>query len=159
MVLSGFDLDGDGSNELYAINGRPNLYAQHPIRVRRSETLRIYLVNVTEFDPVNSFHLHAGFFRLYRTGTTREPELTDTVTLGQGERCMLEIDFEADGLYMFHAHQSRIAERGGMGWFSVADSDEQAAKQAAAVASAYAGNFASCDPCLGTNAAKAYLKY
>ena len=37
--------------------------------------MRIYLVNVTEFDPINSFHLHANFFDYYDTGTTLTPTL------------------------------------------------------------------------------------
>ena len=28
------------------------------IRVRRDELVRIYLVNVTEFDPIDSLHIH-----------------------------------------------------------------------------------------------------
>ncbi len=82
------------------------------------ETVRVYLINATEFDPVNSFHLHAGMFRLFRTGTelTRY-ELTDTVMLCQGERHILEFELENPGLHMFHAHQSEFAELGWMGFF------------------------------------------
>ena len=121
LVQSGFDVDGDEANELYAFNGRPFYYEKYPIIVERSTTVRIYLVNMTEYDPVNSFHLHGDFFRLYRTGTVKEPEYTDTVTLGQGERCIIEIDFHHAGAYMFHSHQSRIAESGCRGWFNVVE--------------------------------------
>src|SRR5215207_5459258 len=86
MVMNGFDTDGDGENNFYAVNGKAFYYAKYPIRVRRSETLRIYLANLTEFDFINSFHLHGEFFRYYRTGSTDHFEYTDTVTQGQGER-------------------------------------------------------------------------
>ena len=76
------------------------------------------LVNVTEFDLVNSFHLHAGMFRVYRTGTDLDRhELTDTIMLCQGERHVIEFELEAPGLHMFHAHQSEFAELGWMGFF------------------------------------------
>jgi manganese oxidase len=121
MVMNGFDTDGDGANNFYTVNGLTFYYAKHPIRVSRSQTVRIYLANLTEFDLINSFHLHGDFFRLYRTGSTEHFEYTDTVMLCQGERCMLEIDFANTGTFMFHAHQSEFAELGWMGFFEVVD--------------------------------------
>jgi FtsP/CotA-like multicopper oxidase with cupredoxin domain len=57
-------------------------------------------------------------FRLYRTGTSLDHyELTDTVTMGQGERAVLEFTLEEPGKYMFHAHQSEFAELGWSGMF------------------------------------------
>jgi FtsP/CotA-like multicopper oxidase with cupredoxin domain len=159
MVLSAFDTNGDGANEVYAINGRAFRYTHQPIRVRRSQTVRIYLANLTEHDLVNSFHLHGELFRLYRTGTDDRYERTDTVMLCQGERCILEIDFESNGLYMFHSHQSAFADRGSMGWFNVVDSDEEAAAVEASLLQRYAEQFSRCEPCLGDIGAKAFLKY
>ncbi|HXT21597.1 MAG TPA: multicopper oxidase domain-containing protein, partial [Thermoanaerobaculia bacterium] len=79
---------------------------------------RIYLVNVTEFDLINSLHTHATFFHLYRTGTKLTPdEFTDTVMLCQGERCICEFKYDFPGKFMFHAHQSEFAELGWMGFF------------------------------------------
>jgi manganese oxidase len=121
MVMNGFDTDGDGENNFYAVNGPAFYFAKYPIRVSRSQTVRIYLANLTEFDLINSFHLHGDFFRLYRTGTTDQFEYTDTVMLCQGERCILEIDFANPGTFMFHAHQSEFAELGWMGFFEVSD--------------------------------------
>ena len=158
MMLSGFDLDGDERNEVYAVNGRAFYYDKYPVVVKRSETVRIYLANLTEYDPVNSFHLHGEFFRLYRTGSTDHHEYTDTVVLGQGERCIIEIDFHHKGLYMFHAHQSKLAERGWMGWFNVVDTDAEAAGAAVAL-NGYADELARCDPCVNEIGAKALLKY
>ncbi len=121
MVMNGYDTDGDGANNFYSVNGPAFFHAKHPIRVRRSETVRIYLANLTEFDLINSFHLHGEFFRYYRTGSTDRFEYTDTVMLCQGERGIVEIDFHNAGLFMFHAHQSEFTELGWMGYFDVRD--------------------------------------
>jgi FtsP/CotA-like multicopper oxidase with cupredoxin domain len=154
LVLSAFDTDGDGRNEIYAFNGRAFAYDRQPIVVSRDLPVRVYLANLTEHDPVNSFHLHGEVFKLYRTGTTRTYELTDTVTLGQGERCLLEIEFQRSGMYMFHSHQSRFAERGAMGWFYVLEPGENPA-----LAALYARTVGRCDPCEGTLGAKPIVKY
>ena len=121
MVMNGFDTDGDGENNVYAVNGPAFYYARYPLRVRRSQTVRIYLANLTEFDLVNSFHLHGDFFRYYPTGTTDQFEFTDTVMHCQGQRGIIEIDFANTGLFMFHAHQSEFAELGWMGFFDVVE--------------------------------------
>jgi FtsP/CotA-like multicopper oxidase with cupredoxin domain len=121
MVLNGFDTDGDGENNFYGVNGPGFYYARYPIRVRRSQTVRIYLANLTEFDFVNSFHLHGDFFRYYPTGTSEQHEYTDTVMLCQGQRGVIEIDFHNTGRFMFHAHQSEFTELGWMGFFEVVD--------------------------------------
>src|SRR5688500_4117418 len=84
MVMNGFDTNFDRSNEIYAVNSIAFAYQQKPIRVKRDELVRIYLVNALEFDLVNSFHVHANFFHHYPTGTSLEPtELTDTIVQGQ----------------------------------------------------------------------------
>ena len=119
MLLAGFDTDGDGANNFYSVNGPAFYYAKYPIRVRRSETVRIYIANLTEFDLINSFHLHGDFFRYYPTGSTDHFEYTDTVMLCQGQRGIIEIDFHNTGRFMFHAHQSEFTELGWMGFFDV----------------------------------------
>ena len=121
MVMNGFDTDGDGENNFYTVNGRSFYYARYPIRVKRSELVRIYLANLTEFDLINSFHLHADFFRYQPTGTGDHWEYTDTVMQCQGQRGVIEIQFTGTGLHMFHAHQSEFAELGWMGFFEVVD--------------------------------------
>jgi len=121
MVMNGFDTDADGGNNFYTVNGRSFYYARYPIRVRRSELVRIYLANLTEFDLINSLHLHADFFRYQPTGTGDYWEFTDTVMLCQGQRGVLEVEFAGTGLHMFHAHQSEFAELGWMGFFEVVD--------------------------------------
>jgi FtsP/CotA-like multicopper oxidase with cupredoxin domain len=121
MVMNGFDTDGDGANNLYTVNGRTFYYARYPIRVTRSRLVRIYLANLTEFDLINSFHLHADFFRYYPTGSRDQYEYTDTVMQCQGQRGILEIEFASTGTFMFHAHQSEFTELGWMGFFDVVD--------------------------------------
>jgi FtsP/CotA-like multicopper oxidase with cupredoxin domain len=118
MVMNAFDTTFDAENEVYAVNTVANAYMQDPIRVTVGRPVRIYLVNVTEFDPVNSFHLHGMFFDVYRTGTSlQSSERTDTLMLCQGERAILETTFRYPGDFMFHAHQSEFAELGWMGLF------------------------------------------
>jgi FtsP/CotA-like multicopper oxidase with cupredoxin domain len=118
MVMNSFDTTFDGENEVYAVNTVANAYMHEPIRVPVGALVRIYLLNLTEFDPINSFHLHAMFFDVFRTGTSLTPsEKTDTIMLCQGERAILETTFRYPGDFMFHAHQSEFAELGWMGLF------------------------------------------
>jgi FtsP/CotA-like multicopper oxidase with cupredoxin domain len=121
MVMNGYDTDGDGSNNFYTVNGLSFYYAKYPITVSRSQTVRIYLANVTEFDLINSLHLHADFFRYQPTGTGDNWEYSDIVVQSQGQRGVIEIDFANTGVFMFHAHQSEFAELGWMGYFNVVD--------------------------------------
>jgi FtsP/CotA-like multicopper oxidase with cupredoxin domain len=121
MVMNGFDLDADGENEMYAVNTIPFAYMAEPIRVQRDAPVRIHLVNAVEYDPINSFHVHANLFEYIPTGTARFPsEFTDTVMLCQGQRGIIEARFPHPGRYMFHAHQSEFTELGWMGEFEVA---------------------------------------
>ena len=119
LVMNGFDTDGDGENNFYTVNGRTFYYARYPIRVKRSRLVRVYLANLTEFDLVNSLHLHADFFRYQPTGTGEHWEDTDTVMQCQVQRGVLEIEFANTGTFMFHAHQSEFTELGWMGYFQV----------------------------------------
>jgi FtsP/CotA-like multicopper oxidase with cupredoxin domain len=122
MVLNGFDTNFDRSNEVYAANTIPFAYMHEPIRVQRDRLVRIYLVNVLEYDLVNSFHVHGNFFNVFPTGTSLEPtEFTDTVMQCQGQRAILEMKFPHPGKVMFHAHQSEFTELGWMGFFDVQD--------------------------------------
>lgn len=123
MVMNGFDLNFDDENEVYAVNTVAHAYAKRPIPIDRTRPVRVYLVNVTEFDLINSLHLHGNFFDYYDHGTTLTPtlRLVDTVAQCQGQRGILEFSFQdhEPGLYMFHAHQSEFAELGWMGVFDV----------------------------------------
>jgi FtsP/CotA-like multicopper oxidase with cupredoxin domain len=118
MTMNAFDTDFDAENEVYAVNTAAHHHLHQPIGVKVGELVRIYLVNVTEFDLVNSFHLHGMFFEVFRTGTRLvSDDTTDTLMLCQGERAILETRFRYPGPFMFHAHQSEFAELGWMGFF------------------------------------------
>ncbi|MEO6496416.1 MAG: multicopper oxidase domain-containing protein [Solirubrobacteraceae bacterium] len=118
MVMNGFDTNFDRANELYAANTIGFAYMDKPIVVDRSDLVRVYLVNVLEYDLINSFHLHGNLFNYFPTGTSKTPsELTDTVMLCQGQRGILEWRFQYPGKFMFHAHQSEFTELGWQGFF------------------------------------------
>jgi len=122
MVMTGVDVDFDGENDFYAVNFIPFHYNhdKHPIRFRVGELVRVFLVNILEYDPINSLHIHANFFHYYPTGTALTPaEYTDTVALMQGQRGRLEFRYRHPGRYMFHAHKSEFAELGWTGVFDV----------------------------------------
>lgn len=139
MVMNGFDTNFDGGNEVYAVNTRGFAYApgtvdgeagewergetKRPVQVNRNDLVRVHLVNMIEFDFVNSFHTHSNFFDYYDAGTTLFPNRStiDTVLMCQAQRGVLEIDYgdHDPGLYMFHAHQSEFAELGWMSFFEV----------------------------------------
>jgi FtsP/CotA-like multicopper oxidase with cupredoxin domain len=127
MVMNAFDTNFDGENEVYAVNSVAHFHMMDPIAVEIGRPVRIYLVNVTEFDPLNSFHLHAMFFKVYRTGTSLETsEVADILMLCQGERAILETTFRYPGQFMFHAHQSEFAELGWMGFFEASEAAREA---------------------------------
>jgi FtsP/CotA-like multicopper oxidase with cupredoxin domain len=120
MVMHGLDIDFDDENDFYAVNGIPFHYHNHPIPIKVGELVRIYLVNILEFDQINSFHLHANFFHYYPTGTSLTPsEYTDTIIQGQAQRGILEFRYKYPGLFMFHAHKTEFADLGWAGLFSV----------------------------------------
>jgi FtsP/CotA-like multicopper oxidase with cupredoxin domain len=120
MVMSGNDVDFDGGNDFYNVNFIPFHFDRYPIKIKAGELIRIFLVNMLEFDLINSFHLHANFFHWYPTGTSLTPsEFTDTIILGQAQRGMLEFRYRFPGKYMFHAHVSEFAELGWTGLFVV----------------------------------------
>ena len=119
LVLGGWDVDGDGRNEVYAWNGIAGFFHRFPIKVPVGEPVRCYVINMTEYDVLGSFHLHAQTFDVLWQGTSLEPDIhADTVTLGQADRAVVEFTLPERGRYMFHPHQHHMAERGAMGWFA-----------------------------------------
>lgn len=120
MIMNGYDTDFDTENNFYTVNGVPYYYMHHPIEIEKDRLVRVYLVNMLEFDQINNFHLHGNLYNLYRSGTSLEPdELTDMVTMSQGERGILEFSYKYPGKYMFHAHKTEFAEKGWTGLFLV----------------------------------------
>ena len=129
MMMNAFDTNFDGGNEIYAVNTVGHEFARRPIPIKVGELVRIYLINITEFDPINSFHLHAEFFNYYDHGTTLEPTLrtVDTISQVQAQRGILEFRYRWPGKYMFHAHISEFTELGWMGFFNAVNENDWAA--------------------------------
>ena len=120
MVMNGYDTDFDTENNFYTVNGIPYYYMHHPIKIEKDRLIRVYLVNILEFDQINNFHLHGNLYDLYHTGTELErDQLTDMVTMSQGERAILEFKYKYSGPFMFHAHKTEFAEKGWTGLFLV----------------------------------------
>lgn len=107
-------------NEIYTVNGKAFDYIMNPISIETGKSYRIYLVNMVEFDLINSFHLHGNMFKYIVAGTDESPDfLTDVITLGQGDRGILEFKYDYPGKYMFHAHVTEFTDLGWMGFFDV----------------------------------------
>ena len=121
MLMNGFNTNFDAEgNQVYAVNSVAFHHVNEPVQVKRGELVRIYLGNMLEYDPVNSFHLHGNFFEYFPTGTRLEPaEFTDTIAQVQGQRGILEARFRHKGMFMFHAHKTEFADLGWMGFFEV----------------------------------------
>lgn len=120
MVQNGVDIDFDGGNDFYAVNFIPFHYDKHPIVIQKDALVRLFLINMLEYDQINSFHLHANFFHYYPTGTSRTPsEFTDTIVQAQAQRGIVEFRYKFPGKYMFHAHKTEFAELGWTGVFQV----------------------------------------
>jgi FtsP/CotA-like multicopper oxidase with cupredoxin domain len=133
MVMNGFNTNFDAEgNQVYGINSIAFHYVNEPVAVERQAPVRIYLANLLEYDPVNSFHIHANFFNYFPTGTSLTPsEYTDTVVQAQGQRGILELEFPHVGDYMFHAHKTEFAELGWMGFFRVGGERDRGSRPAA----------------------------
>lgn len=119
LLLSGFSNEEIGRNGIVAWNGVAGFYAQHPIKVDRDDLVRVYVVNMLEYEPLASFHLHAQTFDVYPAGMGTTPAFRDdTIALAQGQRAIIEFRLPDYGRYMFHPHQHWLADRGAMGWFA-----------------------------------------
>jgi len=131
MVLNGLDTDFDTENNFYAANTIPFYYQHHPIQINTNQLIRIYVVNMVEFDPINNFHLHGNLYHYYPTGTDTVPSLyTDMITLSQTERGIMEFEYTYPGKYLFHAHKVEFSEKGWVGNFIVRDNLNQESVEA-----------------------------
>jgi FtsP/CotA-like multicopper oxidase with cupredoxin domain len=120
----GEEEEEERDNEIYTANGKAFDYMNHPVQLKVGQKYRIYVVNMLEFDLVNSFHMHGAMFDYYPAGTSMTPQedssLHDVLVLGQGDRGIMEIEYKYPGKYMFHAHVTEFTDLGWMGFFNVA---------------------------------------
>jgi FtsP/CotA-like multicopper oxidase with cupredoxin domain len=126
LVLNGFDTDFDTENNFYAANTIPFYYQHHPIQINTNELIRVYVVNMVEFDPINNLHLHGNLYNYFPTGTDTVPSTyTDMITLSQTERGIIEFEYKYPGKYLFHAHKVEFSEKGWVGIFQVNDNSQE----------------------------------
>jgi len=119
LLLSGFSNEEVGRNGVVAWNGVAGFYNDHPIKVARGELVRAYIVNMLEYEPLASFHLHSQTFNVYPAGMGEAPVFRDdTIALAQAQRAIVEFTLPTYGRYMFHPHQHWLADRGAVGWFA-----------------------------------------
>ena len=112
--------DKERDNEIYTVNGKAFDYMDHPIPLNVGEKYRIYLLNMVEFDLINSFHLHGDMISYIPGGTQYEAsQVNDIIELGQANRGIVEFDYDNPGRYMFHAHVQEFTDLGWMGLFDV----------------------------------------
>jgi FtsP/CotA-like multicopper oxidase with cupredoxin domain len=107
-------------NEIYTVNGKAFDYMDNPIPLNVGQKNRIYLLNMVEFDLINSFHLHGDMISYIPGGTQYEStQVNDVIELGQANRGIVEFDYDNPGRYMFHAHVQEFTDLGWMGLFDV----------------------------------------
>src|SRR5712691_5232352 len=118
------DENNGPDNQFYSVNGMPFGYVgKDSVHLTTATSYRIYLANMVEFDPVNSFHMHGNMFYYTPSGTTESEKMyTDIVTIGQGDRGMIEFHYNFPGLFMFHSHINHFSDLGWIGFFNVTKS-------------------------------------
>lgn len=99
-------------------NGREAEYAQHPIKVRVGERLRMYVVNAGP-NRFSAFHVVGAIFdRVYLDGSLAHPlEGVQTVTVPVGGGAIFEARLVEAGTYPFVSHAFADATKGAVGMF------------------------------------------
>lgn len=120
VTVEELEEETERDNEIYTVNGKAFDYMYNPIGIQSGKPYRVYLVNMVEFDPINNFHLHGNVFNYITSGTDETADFkNDIVTLSQGDRGILEFQYDIPGRYMFHAHVTEFTDLGWMGFFDV----------------------------------------
>ena len=99
-------------------NGREAEYANHPIKVRVGERLRMYVVNAGP-NRFSAFHVVGAIFdRVYLDGSLAHPlEGVQTVTVPVGGGAIFEARLVEAGTYPFVSHAFADATKGAVGMF------------------------------------------
>lgn len=97
-------------------NGRASQYATHPIDVRPSELVRLYLVNAGP-NRISSFHVVGGIFeRVFEDGSQANPLVgVQTVNVPVGGGSIFEVRLREPGDYPFVTHAFADATKGAVG--------------------------------------------
>lgn len=99
-------------------NGQEAEYANHPIKVRVGERLRMYVVNAGP-NRFSAFHVVGAIFdRVYLDGSLAHPlEGVQTVTVPVGGGAIFEARLVEAGTYPFVSHAFADATKGAVGMF------------------------------------------
>ncbi len=101
--------------DFVTFNGRSAQYAEHPIRVKVNELVRIYLVNAGP-NRLSSFHVVGGIFeRVYLDGTSNALMGVQTVAVPVGGGSIFEVRLKQEGEYPFVTHAFADATKGAVG--------------------------------------------
>lgn len=122
------DDDGNGpDNQFYTVNGMVFGYeGKHMIHLFTNTPYRIYLLNVVEFDTLNSFHIHGTMGNYTDMGTLTTPKVyTDLITMAQMDRGIFEFSYKYPGEFMFHSHINHFSDLGWVGFFVVTKPGQQ----------------------------------
>ncbi|HEU5260211.1 MAG TPA: multicopper oxidase domain-containing protein [Gemmatimonadales bacterium] len=99
-------------------NGRAAEYANHPIKVRAGERLRMYVVNAGP-NRWSAFHVVGAIFdRVYLDGSLAHPlEGVQTMSVPVGGGVIFETRLVEPGTYPFVSHAFADATKGAVGMF------------------------------------------
>jgi nitrite reductase (NO-forming) len=102
--------------DFVTFNGRAAQYAEHPIRVKVGELLRLYVVNAGP-NRTSSFHVVGGIFdKVFVDGSMTNPlSGVQTVAVPVGGGSIFEIRLKEPGDYPFVTHAFADATKGGVG--------------------------------------------
>lgn len=108
----------DLAPDYVVFNGRAAEYANHPIKVRVGERLRMYVVNAGP-NRWSAFHVVGAIFdRVYLDGSLAHPlEGVQTMSVPVGGGVIFEARLAEPGTYPFVSHAFADATKGAVGMF------------------------------------------
>lgn len=112
--------ESEPGNQVYSVNGMAFGYTDRDeIHLKVGQPVRIYLVNMLEFDLLNNFQLQGDMFYYIPIGTNEKPSMySDIATLMQGDRGILQFTYHNPGGFMFHG-PNKFTRLGLLGFFNV----------------------------------------
>ena len=78
LIMAGYDVNDDQKNELYAFNGLPHYYMKNPIPIQQDQLVRLYVLNLIEFDPSRRFTSTPICFGSIKPGDRSLPAMKPT---------------------------------------------------------------------------------